>query len=63
MSPDLNTIENLWRELEHIAVEEWQKLPADRCKKLLDGYKKFLEAAIVFITLQPNIQAVSNWLF
>ena len=46
MSPELNPIENLWRELksaiakrtpaklkgpEHTAVEEQQKPPADRC--------------------------------
>ena len=28
-------------------MEEQQKLPADRCKKLLDGYRKRLEAALV----------------
>lgn len=61
MSPDLNPIENLWhelksaigarnpanvQELEEIAKEEWEKLPAEKCKKLIDGYKKRLEAVI-----------------
>ena len=62
MSPDLNPMENLWRELksaiskmnaanlkelEHIAMEEWQRLPADRYKKLLGGYKILLKPVIV----------------
>ena len=61
MSPDLNPIENLWgelksaigeknpasvQELEQIAKEEWEKIPAEKCKKLIDGYKKRLEAVI-----------------
>ena len=52
MSPDPNPTQKLWeelksavvkrnpanlKELEHIAMEEWQKIPAGRCKKLLDA--------------------------
>lgn len=61
MSPDLNPTENLWgelksaigeknpanvQELEHIAKEEWEKITAEKCKKLIDGNKKCLEAVI-----------------
>lgn len=61
MSPDLNPIENLWMELksaigrrnpssvkglEEIAKEEWEKIPQERCKKLIDGYRRRLEAVI-----------------
>ena len=35
----------LQKELE--CIEEWQKLPADGCKKLLDGYKRCLEAVSI----------------
>lgn len=60
-SPDLNPIENLWRDLK-IAVhrrspsnltqlelyckEEWAKLSKDHCAKLVAGYPKRLEAVI-----------------
>ena len=55
MCPDLNPIESLWREqksavakrtpenlkeLGQQAMEEKQKLPAERWNKLLDGYKE-----------------------
>ncbi|KAK3514067.1 hypothetical protein QTP70_002909 [Hemibagrus guttatus] len=54
-SPDLNPIENLWRELkirvmarrpsnlkelELIAKDEWAKIPVETCKKLLVTYIK-----------------------
>ena len=35
------------KEFEHKAMDDDQKLPADRCKKVPDGYKKHLEAIIV----------------
>lgn len=59
ISPDLSPIENLWGELksaigeknpvniqehEQIEKEEWEKRPADKCKKLVD--KKRVEAVI-----------------
>ena len=28
-------------------MDEWKKLPADGCKRLLDGYQEQLEAVIV----------------
>ena len=58
-SRDLNPIENLWKtlklrvhardskdikELMKVCEEEWLKLPANACKKLLDIYGKRLEA-------------------
>lgn len=61
MSPDLNPIENFWfelksaigekkpadvQELEQFAKEEWEKISVEKCKKLIDGYKKRLEAVI-----------------
>ncbi len=53
MRPDLNTIEHLWgehksairvnnptnvQELEQLAKEEWEKITADKCKKLIGGF-------------------------
>lgn len=60
-SPDLNPIENLWRDLkiavhrrspsnltqlEQYCKEEWAKLSKDHCAKLIAGYPKRLEAVI-----------------
>ena len=60
-SPDLNPIENLWRELksrvmarkptnltqlEAFAKEEWANIPQTTCRKLVDTYKNRLEAVI-----------------
>jgi len=60
-SPDMNPIENLWRELKlniqkrvpkniteskEICVEEWNKISPDSCKRLVVNYSKHLEALI-----------------
>jgi transposase len=59
--PDLNPIENLWRdletavrrrhpsnlgELEQFDQEGWAKLSVQRCRKLIDDYRKRLIAVI-----------------
>ena len=61
-SPDLNPIKHLWGdlktavgrrnpsnlgELEQFAQEEWAKLPVERCRKLIHGYKKCLTEFIL----------------
>uniref|UniRef100_A0A8C5WJP2 Transposase n=1 Tax=Leptobrachium leishanense TaxID=445787 RepID=A0A8C5WJP2_9ANUR len=61
MSLDLNPIEHLWRDLkiavgkrhpsnkrdlEQFAKKEWSKIPGERCKKLIDGYRKRLISVI-----------------
>uniref|UniRef100_A0A3P9PPA4 Tc1-like transposase DDE domain-containing protein n=1 Tax=Poecilia reticulata TaxID=8081 RepID=A0A3P9PPA4_POERE len=60
-SPDLNPIENLWRELkvrvaqrqprnlkalEEICMEEWAKIPAAVCANLVKNYRKCLISVI-----------------
>ncbi|KAI4886608.1 hypothetical protein NFI96_000806 [Prochilodus magdalenae] len=60
-SPDLNPIENLWRELkvrvakrqpqnlndlEMICKEEWTTIPPDMCANLIINYKKRLTAVL-----------------
>uniref|UniRef100_A0A8C7UTP6 Mediator complex subunit 12 n=1 Tax=Oncorhynchus mykiss TaxID=8022 RepID=A0A8C7UTP6_ONCMY len=60
-SPDLNPIENLWRELkvrvaqqqpqnitalEEICMEEWAKIPATVCENLVKTYRKRLTSNI-----------------
>ena len=59
--PDLNPIENLWKmlklrlhsrdpknitELRKICKEEWAKIPASVCKKLVSNYGKRLDAVL-----------------
>ena len=60
-SPDLNPIENLWRDLktrvmakqptnlaqlESFAKEEWVRIPQETCGKLVNTYRKRLEAVL-----------------
>ncbi len=60
-SPDLNPIENLWRELkvrvaqrqpqnitalEEICMEEWAKIPATVCENLVKTYRNRLTSVI-----------------
>ena len=62
MSSDLNPIAHLWGdlktvvgrrhpsnlgELKQFAQEEWAKLPRERCRKLIHGYRKRLTAVIL----------------
>ena len=70
-SSDLNPIEHLWRdlkmavhrrspsnlmELERICKEEWEKLPKNKCAKLVATYSKRLEAVIAAKVLLQSIK-------
>lgn len=46
MSLDLSPTENLWGELKSATGENNLKIPAEKCKKLIDGQKKRAEAVI-----------------
>ena len=60
-SPDLNPIENLWKDLkiavhqqsqsnftqlEHNCKEEWEKIPKSRCARLIQTFPRRLKAVI-----------------
>jgi transposase len=60
-SPDLNPIENLWwdlkkavraraprnlTELEQFCLEEWAKIPAERCERLVSSFRRRLLAVV-----------------
>lgn len=58
---DLNHTHNLWRELktahgglpsnieelEQFTAKKWDKLPVEKCSKVIDGYKKHLLAVLL----------------
>ena len=77
-SPDLNTIQHLWRdlkiavqrhspsnltELERICREEWEKLPKYRCAKLVASDPRRLEAVITAKVLSKGAEYLFNVIF
>ncbi len=63
-SPDINPIENLWKELKikihkraprniqdlkTVCLEEWTKIPPAHCERLVCSYRKRLEAVILLL--------------
>ena len=76
-SPDLNPIENLWRELkvrvakrqprkhkdlERICKEEWIKIPTKICANLLKNYKKHLTSACQQRFLHQVLSPIVLWI-
>uniref|UniRef100_A0AAZ3QRG6 Transposase n=1 Tax=Oncorhynchus tshawytscha TaxID=74940 RepID=A0AAZ3QRG6_ONCTS len=74
-SPDLNPLENLWRELkvriaqrkprnlkdlEKVCMEEWVKIPAAVCANLVQNYRKRMISVISVPNIKFCLSDVSN---